>query len=260
MSVPGDDRGLTLGDGLFETLLWSGGRPVLFDEHHARLVRGCAVVDLPAPEREKVWAATVAAVRGSDLTDKRAAVRLTWTAGSAGRGLDRPKTLSPRLLASAVRSPRPVGPARLHTASVRRNEGSPASRVKSLSYLDGVLARREAQLSGADEAVMLNGEGHVACAAAANLFWFEKDALCTPAMECGALDGIVRAEVVAVARRLGMSVRETRTPRSDLSAAAGMFLTNSLIGLRPVSVLDGAEVAPHPGLGRLAQATAVRIV
>lgn len=260
MSVSHDDRGFTLGDGLFETILWSGGRPVLFEEHFGRLVRGCAAIGLPAPERDAVWAATVAAARGADLTDKRAAVRLTWTAGSAGRGLDRPKTLSPRLLAVAVRSPRPVGPARVHTSSVRRNEGSPTSRLKTLSYLDGVLARREALLAGADEALMLNVAGEVACAAAANLFWFERDALCTPALDCGTLEGMVRAEVTAAAGRMGIAVRETRTPRSDLSAAAGMFLTNSLIGLRPVSTLDGTPVPPHPGLGRLAQATAVRIV
>lgn len=260
MTIPGDDRGLTLGDGLFETLLWSGGRPVLFDEHYRRLVRGCAAVGLPPPDRETVWRAAVGAVRGSDLTDKRAAVRLTWTAGSSGRGLERPKSPTPRLLAAAVRSPRPVGSVRLRTVEVRRNEHSPTSRLKTLSYLDNVLARRQALLAEADEALLLNGAGDVVCAAAANLFWFERDALCTPALECGALDGIVRAEVMAAARRLTIRVRETRTPRSDLSAAAGMFITNSLIGLRPVSVLDGAQVAPHPGIGRLAQAAAVRIV
>jgi branched-subunit amino acid aminotransferase/4-amino-4-deoxychorismate lyase len=134
--------------------------------------------------------------RAADLGPR--AVRLTLTAGSGGRGLDRPDQIIPRLVATAAPSPRVETPATLIIAKTRRNEGSPASRLKTLSYVDGVLARAEARAVGADEAVMLNNRGEVACAAAANLFWIEGERVFTPALECGVLAGIARARLLSV--------------------------------------------------------------
>ncbi|HWA64110.1 MAG TPA: aminotransferase class IV, partial [Caulobacteraceae bacterium] len=104
----------------------------------------------------------------------------------------------------------------------------------------------------ADEALMLNTAGEVACAAAANLFWVEAGALVTPALECGVLDGIVRARLIALARAAGAEVREVRVGADALGGAEGLFLTNSLIGVRPVASLDGLPVPSH----RLLQAAA----
>jgi branched-chain amino acid aminotransferase/4-amino-4-deoxychorismate lyase len=256
MSVPIDDRGFLLGDGLFETLLWRAGELVQFEAHAERLIAGCAALSLPAPEREALHAAAVAAVKAAGLDAGRAAVRLTWSAGSGGRGLDRPDPVRPVLYAAAAPSPPPAGPAALATAEVRRNDGSPTSRLKTLNYLDNVLARRQARAAGADEALMLNAQGEVACAAVANVFWFEGERLVTPALECGVLAGVVRAQTLRAAAALGLEAVEARAPRERLDAAAGVFLTNSLIGLRPVSSLDGRAVAPHPALDALARAVA----
>jgi branched-chain amino acid aminotransferase/4-amino-4-deoxychorismate lyase len=98
---------------------------------------------------------------------------------------------------------------------------------------------------------MLNTAGEIAGADAANLFWFEGDALLTPALDCGVLDGITRAAVIARARAAGLEVRDVHAPRVTLDNAAGLFLTNSLIGLRPVSHLDAAAIRTHPGLAVL---------
>ncbi|MBS0296573.1 MAG: aminotransferase class IV [Proteobacteria bacterium] len=267
MSVPADDRGLLLSDGLFETILWSDGRPVLFEAHAERMIRGCVTLGLPTPEPDALRAAAEEAV--ASIAAPRIAVRLTWTAGSGGRGLDRPGEAKPRLIASAAPAPRPQGFATLITSTVRRNEGSPASRLKTLAYLDNVLARREARGAGADEALMLNLAGEVACAAAANLFWFERrdltvtaptlhtdfiyeiSELVTPALSCGALDGVVRSEILRLAQATGVKVREVRALRPDLDRAVGLFLTNSLIGIRPVARLDGAPVTPCSGVDEL---------
>jgi branched-chain amino acid aminotransferase/4-amino-4-deoxychorismate lyase len=257
MSVPIDDRGFLLGDGLFETLLWRRGELVQFEAHADRLAAGCAVLGLPAPDREALRAAALAAVEAAGLAAGRAAVRLTWSAGSGGRGLDRPDPVRPGLYAAAAPSPPAAGSAVLATVEVRRNAGSPASRLKTLNYLDNVLARRQARAAGADEALMLNGQGEVACAAVANLFWFEGERLVTPALDCGVLAGVVRAEVLGAARALGLETLEVRAPRERLDAAAGLFLTNSLIGLRPVAGLDGRAVAPHPAQDALARAVAL---
>jgi branched-chain amino acid aminotransferase/4-amino-4-deoxychorismate lyase len=238
MILEPSDRGLLLADGLFETVLWLGGL-VAFAAHAARLRAGCVALGLPAPESDDLEAAALAAVRDAGLEAARAAVRLTWTAGAGGRGLDRPQPVIPRLFASAAPAPPPAGPARLVTAEIARNDRSPAARLKTLAYLDNVLARRAARLAGADAALMLNTAGEVACADAANLFWFEGEVLVTPALQCGVLAGTVRAAVIARARAAGLEVREARVPRAALEGAAGLFLTNSLIGARPVASLDG---------------------
>ncbi len=249
------DRGLLLGDGLFETVLWSRGALAAFEAHAERLARGCRVLGLPDPGEPRLRTAALAAVAEAGLEDERAAVRLTWTAGAGGRGLDRPDPVVPELLVSAYPAPAPAGPARLALSSVRRNESSPTSRLKTLAYLDSVLARREARAAGADEAVMLNTLGEVASAAAANVFWFEGARLCTPALECGVLDGIMRGRVLAAAGEF-TRVEEGRFGLGSLSAGKGLFLTNSLIGVRAVASFDGRSVAPHPGVEILARTLA----
>lgn len=253
-AIPSDDRGLLLGDGLFETLLVLSGRPLFLAEHLARLARGCAVLGLPPPDEPVVRRAMDQALAGAGLTDGRAAARLTWTAGSGGRGLDRPAQVQPRLVVTAAPAPAPLAPASLAIVSVRRNAGSPASRLKTLAYLDNVLARREAKAAGADEAVMLNTAGEVACAAAANLFWVSDGQLRTPALACGVLDGIVRAQVLALAAAMGVDVSEVRAGPEALSTAEAIFLTNSLIGVRVVGRLGDRVLSPHPMVASLTAA------
>lgn len=253
MTIPTDDRGLLLGDGLFETLLWEGGRLHDLAAHAARMRDGCAVIGLPAPEVETLETAALEAVaEGSG----RLAVRLTWTAGSGGRGLDRPTPSRPRLIARAGPSPRPETPAVLATVEIPRNERTPASRIKSLSYLDQVLARRAARAMGADEAVQLNLSGAVAGCASANLFWISGDRLFTPALACGVLAGVMRGRVVAAAQALSVEVVEGAFALSELAAADAVFVTNSLIGVRPAARLDGRALPAdhHPLTARLASA------
>lgn len=250
--IPPNDRGLLLGDGLFETLLWKDGGLVDFDLHAERMARGCAVLGLPDPDPDSLAWAAARAIEDAELKTARAAVRLNWTAGSGGRGLERPDTVTPRLFALAFRVAPPAGPVSLATAKVCRSEASPLSRIKSLSYLDNVLARREARAAGAEEALMLNTRGEVACAAAANIFWFEGERLCTPALDCGVLDGTVRTRVLEAAMGLGIEAAQVAAPRAVLASATGLFLTNSLIGLRPVTSLDGVAAQPDARLERLA--------
>lgn len=254
MLIPADDRGLTLGDGLFETLLSVDGEPVWLASHLERLARGCAALGLPAPDMAQAERLIRAAPADAGLAVGRSAVRLTVTAGSGGRGLDRPAAPVLRMLATAAPAPAPAGGVRLRTAhTVGRNAGSPASRLKTLAYLDNVLARAEAQAAGADEAVMLNTRGEIACAAAANLFWVSGGRLFTPALDCGVLDGCARARVIELARAAGAPVQEARAGAEALAAAEAVFVTNSLIGLRPCTELDGRILASSRLAERLAQ-------
>lgn len=240
--IPLDDRGLLLGDGLFETMLAVDGAIPAIEAHLDRMAAGCATLGLPALDRAAASALCLAAPPVSG----RAAVRLTLTAGSGGRGLERPAEITPRLIATAAPSPRVETPATLVVAQTRRNEGSAAARLKTLSYIDGVLARAEAKAAGADEAVMLNNQGQVACAAAANLFWIEDGRVFTPALDCGVLAGIARARVLAQVEVIAVAA-----DRARLEAADAVFLTNSLIGVRPVSRLGERALAPHGLVERL---------
>jgi branched-chain amino acid aminotransferase/4-amino-4-deoxychorismate lyase len=243
--IPLDDRGLLLGDGLFETLLAVDGALAHLEAHLDRMAAGCVALGLPALDRPAARALCLSAPPASG----RFAVRLTLTAGSGGRGMDRPADITPRLVATAAPAPPVETPATLIIADTRRNEGSAASRLKTLSYVDGVLARAEARAAGADEAVMLNNRGEVACAAAANLFWIEGERVFTPTLACGVLAGVARARVLTL-----VEVAEVVADRARLEAADGVFLTNSLIGVRPVSRLGSRAFAPHPLTARLRDA------
>lgn len=242
--IPEDDRGLLLGDGLFETVLAVAGTLVDFEAHLQRMIRGCAVIGLEAPDPLDAATRARRALTSAGLEEQRAAVRLTLTAGQ-GRGLDRPAGTSQRLLAMAAPAPGAEGEARLKTVSIRRNETSPLSRLKTLSYLDNVLAHRQAKAAGGDAALMLNTCGEIAGSAAASLFWIAQDRLFTPALECGVLDGIVRARVLERAATLGIEAAQVREGPRALEGAQAAFLTSSLIGVRAVIELDGRALGPH---------------
>ncbi|MET3665414.1 aminotransferase class IV [Caulobacter sp. 1776] len=235
-AMPLDDRGLLLGDGLFETMLALDGTLPHMAAHLDRMAAGCEVLNLPFARDEAERLVRAAAPAGG-----RFAVRLTLTAGSGGRGLDRPAATVPRLFATAAPSAPPTTPATLIVAETRRNEGSPTARLKTLAYLDNVLARAEARAAGADEALMLNNRGEVASAGAANLFWIEGGRLFTPRLDCGALAGITRARLMAL-----RPVEELAAGLEALDRAEAVFLTNSLIGLRPVSRLGARTFGEHP--------------
>lgn len=240
-AIPFDDRGLLLGDGLFETMLALDGDLPHIAAHLDRMAAGCETLNLPF-DRAEAERVTRAAVPEAG----RFAVRLTLTAGSGGRGLDRPAAPVPVLFAKAVTSAPVTTPATAIIATTRRNEGSPASRLKTLSYLDNVLARAEAAAAGADEAVMLNNRGELACAAAANLFWVRDGRFFTPRLDCGVLAGITRARLLA-----RHDVEEVAAGIEALDTADAIFLTNSLIGVREISRFGGREFAPYPGIESL---------
>jgi branched-chain amino acid aminotransferase/4-amino-4-deoxychorismate lyase len=250
--IPADDRGFTLGHGLFETLLADAGGIHDWSEHMARLQRGCVVLGLPAPEEAECGAEVAAALREMDGRSPRVAVRLSWSAGSGGRGLEPPARIEPRLAVAVTSIGPPPASLALATVSIPRNERSPTSRLKTMAYLDNVLARREALRLGADEALMLNTRGEVTCAAAGNLAWVRGSVLYTPASNCGALDGITRGKLLARAEAFGLRVRETAATLDELHGIEGLVVTSSLAGVCPVRQLDGALLPFSRDLGALA--------
>jgi branched-chain amino acid aminotransferase len=217
------DRGFTLGDGLFETLRAENGTPLHASRHFARLRNGAAVLAIPVPFADDfLFDALCAVVRANEFVD--AALRLTLSRGPAPRGVLPPAALMPTLLITAGPLPGNLQPARLIISQrTRRNEFSPLSRIKSLNYLDGILARQEAEAAGADDALLLNTRGDIAEASAACVFFNILGQWITPPVADGALPGTARARLL----EMGEAV-ERRINLSDLARAQAGFLINSL--------------------------------
>lgn len=230
------DRGFTLGDGLFETIRVEQGVPRHLPRHLARLRAGCAVLALPCPWDDATIGTGIADLLGATGLGA-AALRLTLSRGVAARGVLPQGSVSPTLLITAGPLPAALPPARMIIAqSTRRNEHSPLSRIKSLNYLDSILARQEAMREGADDALLLNGQGLIAEATAANLFALIGGRLLTPPVADGALPGIARALLLE-----GGMAAESSLPPPALAEAEAVFLINSL-GLRAVSAIGGRPV------------------
>lgn len=230
------DRGLLLGDGLFETMRAADGAPLRLTRHLARLRQGAAVLRLPLPWSDEALAA---ALRDTLAANDLAAgvLRLTLTRGPAPRGLLPPTEPAPTLLMAA--SPLPPAMPSAHAViarSTRRNEHSPLARCKTLNYLDNVLARIEAEERGAGEALLLNTAGRLAETTIANLFAVIDGTLLTPPVEDGALPGVMRATVLQEAQAVERPILS-----ADLVRASEAFLTSSL-GIRPLLSVDGAPV------------------
>lgn len=238
------DRGLTLGDGLFETIAVFGGAPAALDAHLDRLCAAAAEIRLPV-DRAMLEAEVLAIAGEGD-----AVVRLTVTRGAGARGLALPDGAPPTVI--VTRSPFPhaalESPIRLATVAVRRNPSSFVSRAKTLSYLDSVLAYDEARRLGADDALMLNTEGRVASTSMANLFAVIGDELVTPPVSEGVLPGIVRAMVLQACEGLGLKAVEHPVARAELERAAAVFATNSVRLVMPVSAIDGAPCGQCEGV------------
>lgn len=237
------DRGLLLGDGIFETIAVRRNAVRHLAAHLSRFRTGAALLEIPVPGDDKSLAEKIGAVvTANNLKD--AVVRMTLTRGPATRGLLPSGIAMPTFLIAAYPMPEPAGPARLITAkSTRRNEHSPLARIKHTNYLDNLLARQEAAKAGADDAVLLNTAGNVAETSVANVFVLVDGYLLTPPVADGALPGIMRGEALKLARG------EERTVAPEMLARASeVFLTNSL-GVRPVTHIDGAPVGDgEPGL------------
>jgi branched-chain amino acid aminotransferase len=233
------DRGFTLGDGVFETIRAEAGEPTHLSRHLERLRSGLELLGLSNPYEDAALADALRAVLSANrLTES--VLRLTVSRGIAARGVWPEGPVAPTVLITLSPLPKPQPPARLIVAhSTRRNEFSPLSGIKSLNYLDSILARREAADQGADDALLLNTQGFVAEATAANLFLIRGGRLLTPAAHHGALPGITRA------RLLENGAEEAEIRPEDCAAAQAVFLSNSL-GLREVVALSGEPLAAQP--------------
>jgi branched-chain amino acid aminotransferase len=254
--------GVLYGYGVFETMRAYAGRVFRLDAHEARLRDGARALAFAVPfDGDELRRAIQAVLDRNGLTGVDAAVRITLEGdpppldGEARLSLAR-WIVTARPLVEYPESLYERGAAAV-VAAVRRNETSPLSRLKTLNYLDNLLARRAARAAGADEALMLNTQGNLAEGAASNIFILRGRQLVTPLIDDGALPGVARATVLDLAPTLGLEPLETTLTPDILRAADEAFLTNSLMEVLPLVLLDGAPLAggkPGPNARRLREA------
>lgn len=236
------DRGFLLSDGIFETLRIYQGKPFALKEHWVRFTKSAEKLELPHDlTYEKLENIIVKLLNLNALEDSNATLRLTLTRGSGPRGLNFPEdTKSTVMITVFPYAAHDMPPAKLHISTIKRNEYSPLANIKSLAYLDNVLARREAFKEKCDEAILLNTKGDVAEATASNIFIVNKDnVLITPCLEDGVLPGITRQLVLQLATTLSLSVEERTIKPEELLTAKEVFLTNSIIEIQTIKQIQG---------------------
>lgn len=236
---------IRLGDGVFDTVLCKDGKALHIALHWERLRDNCNILAIPfSMELDAFQNIAQGLLSANDALSGRYALNTVISRGEGQRGLLPPDPPSTSFLMRLSALSFPVNKPSLHghiVTSVRRNEGSPLSRIKSLNYGDNILALQEAQRHGANEAIMLNNAGYVTCASAGNIFAISGGQIVTPPLSDGVLDG--------VARRIFMqryAVIERRITPEELMGADHVFLTNSIRGAAAFDRLDGKDFSPLP--------------
>ncbi len=230
------DRGLLLGDGIFETLLTINGTALWRDAHLARMKNSARELGLPF-DTGKIAGAVDRLL--NNAPPGAHALRITLTRGTTARGLGGDGE-EPTLLASLnpFSTELLFQPVSLAISAIRRNETAPSSRLKTLSYIDNIAAAREAAAKGADDALLLNSGGNPASSTIANVFLLKGNQLITPSLDQAILPGIMRRVLLDEAASIGFAAMERAIAPAELMTADAVFLTNSLRFIRPVSALD----------------------
>ena len=255
--VPVNDRGFMYGDGLFETMRVVDGRPFRLAQHLERLARGADFLKIKCPfppkELQEIAGQLVEQNRMSD-----AILRVTLTRGPGERGYTPRTDGRPTVVMTMHKAPLLDQPVQwsLITSSYRIPAAEPLSSFKTLNKLTHVMARLEAVMQGADEALLINSNGEVAETASGNLFWVYQDNICTVPTGRGVLPGITRAVVLEICQTLGLPTNKRVIKPEALRNSEGIFITQSAFGIVPVSVFNGEPVVPSPLVDQIAGAYA----
>ncbi len=241
------DHGLLYGDGVFEGIRVYSGRVFLLKAHIERIYESAKAIRLTIPltpaEMTQAVKDTVAA---NNITDGY--VRLIVTRGAGSLGLDIRKTSDPQTIIIAdtiTLYPRETyenGMTLITASTIRNHPGALSARIKSLNYLNNILAKIEGTDAGTVEALMLNHKGEVAECTGDNIFIIKNGVLKTPSADAGILEGITRNAVLELAREAGIPTQETTLIRHDLYVADEMFLTGTAAEVVPVVSLDGRQI------------------
>jgi branched-chain amino acid aminotransferase len=243
------DHGLLYGDGVFEGLRSYSGTVFRLDAHLDRLWASARAICLEIPlSKAAVAKAVNDTLAANKLSDGY--VRLVVTRGAGSLGLDPNRTTNPQVIVIADTIslyPREFYEQGLKivTAATQRVQSAALSpRIKSLNYLNNIMAKLEGLRAGCVEALMLNHKGEVAECTGDNVFVVRSGILLTPPPDAGILEGITRNAVMDLAREAGIDCREATLTRHDLYTADECFLTGTAAEVIPVVDIDGRMIGP----------------
>lgn len=241
------DHGLLYGDGIFEGIRFYNGRVFRMQEHMDRLWESARSICLEIPiSRPEMDEALLETIRQNDLRDGY--VRLIVTRGVGNLGLNPAQCKQPSVIiiaATIALYPEEIYQRGLTVVTVATRRMGPATlnpAIKSLNYLNNVLARIEANLANADEALMLNDAGNVAECTADNVFIVKRGQIMTPPITAGALRGITRSVVFDIAHEFGIPISEPELTRHDIYIADEAFLTGTAAEVIPMIKVDGRPI------------------
>jgi branched-chain amino acid aminotransferase len=245
--------GLLYGDGVFEGLRSYSGKVFRLKEHIRRLYESAKAIWLEIPlSPDEMCGAVNESVRINKIDDGY--IRLVVTRGAGTLGLDPNRCSNPQVI--IIADTISLYPKELYekgleiiTVSVQRNHPAALSpRIKSLNYLNNILAKIEGQQAGCVEALMLNHKGEVAECTGDNIFLVRGGTLLTPSMESGILEGVTRDAVIELAKAAGIAVREIPLTKHDVYVADECFLTGTAAEVIPVVKVDSRTIgAGVPG-------------
>jgi branched-chain amino acid aminotransferase len=237
------DHGFLYGDGIYETIRVYDGVIFKLDEHLQRLFRSASLIGLTIPLgidplKVSIYETLIA------NKFRNAYIRLTVSRGRGAIGLDPDLCTGPTIVIivqELKEYPRTFYEKgiTLIIAETRRNlKEAIDPRIKSLNFLNNILAKIEAKKRGVYEALMLNVYGKLTEGTISNIFFYKDGGIYTPSLDCGILDGITRGLIIDLAKREDLKVKEGKFKRKDLYSAEEVFITNTTMEVMPVSKVD----------------------
>lgn len=239
------DHGLLVGDGIFETMKVTDQGVFALNRHLNRLIAGAKLIDLQIPARTEILAAielVLDKLKQSNIAQAR--LRLTVTSGAGPVGPERGKEPFWFIRALAISPKRNV--VKVHHSEIVRNEFSILNSVKSVSYLETVVAYDRALKLGFQEALLSNTQGYLAEGAFSNLLFVVKDLVITPTLKSGCLPGVGRQIVIEQ-----FGVQEVDLLKTELVNSQGAALVSSIRGVQLIESIDAVAIPQSPALGDL---------
>ncbi len=241
------DHGLLYGDGIFEGIRIYNGRIFKEQEHLDRLFQSAKAILLDLPmDRDEISTAMRAAMDANSIEDGYIRLIVTRGVGKLGIAIDKAACPSVIIIAASIQ----LYPSELYarglrcitSGTLRSHPSTVSPRVKSLNYLNNIMAKSEAKNAGADEAIMLNADGYVTEGTGDNLFIVRDGELQTPPAGCGILEGVTRKIVMELAKKRNHGVAEKMLIRHDIYVADECFLTGTAAEIIPVVSLDSRPI------------------